>query len=452
MDAFWYLMIKILWSKLNNYMYKETSLAPLVSFRIVFGMLLFYSTFRTYQKGWIKENYIDPKFHFSFIKGINPLEGNGMYIVFLLLGISAFTIIIGAFYKLSTIVHFSLFSYVELLDKTFYLNHYYLVSLLLFWMIWLPANRWYSIDALLFPKIKKATCKNWQILILKIQLSVVYFFAGIAKINGDWMLRAQPLATWLPGRYQIPLIGNLLQYKLTAFLFSWAGCVYDTTIWFFLWLKKTRFIAYILVIVFHVLTGVLFPRIGMFPYIMITSTIIFFSANSHKKILNVIGAKFPEEINEIKNKSNPFISFFLLIYLAIQFYLPIRHNLYSGNLFWNERGYRFSWRVMLMEKNGLTNFIVNDPTTNTRYEVDQDNYLTPFQKQQMRSQPDMLLQFGKHIGHEFENEKGYAPEIYVKSKLSLNGRRSQVFTDENMDIYSTPNPIKNGWILPLDSK
>ena len=70
----------------------------------------------------------------------------------------------------------------------------------------------------------------------------------------------------------------------------------------------------------------------------------------------------------------------------------------------------------------------------------------------MRSQPDMLLQFGKHIGHEFENEKGYAPEIYVKSKLSLNGRRSQVFTDENMDIYSTPNPIKNGWILPLDSK
>ena len=319
-------------------------------------------------------------------------------------------------------------------------------------MIWLPANRWYSIDALLFPKIKKATCKNWQILILKIQLSVVYFFAGIAKINGDWMLRAQPLATWLPGRYQIPLIGNLLQYKLTAFLFSWAGCVYDTTIWFFLWLKKTRFIAYILVIVFHVLTGVLFPRIGMFPYIMITSTIIFFSANSHKKILNVIGAKFPEEINEIKNKSNPFISFFLLIYLAIQFYLPIRHNLYSGNLFWNERGYRFSWRVMLMEKNGLTNFIVNDPTTNTRYEVDQDNYLTPFQKQQMRSQPDMLLQFGKHIGHEFENEKGYAPEIYVKSKLSLNGRRSQVFTDENMDIYSTPNPIKNGWILPLDSK
>lgn len=438
--------------RINAILFKQTSIAPLVSFRIVIGFLLFYSNYRMFEKGWIKENYIDPVFHFSFLKNIQPLEGNGMCVVFFFLGITSLTIASGALYKLSVAIHLSLFSYVELIDKTFYLNHYYLVTLLLFWMLWVPANKWFSIDTLLFPKIKSQTCKNWHVIIFKIQLSIVYFFAGVAKINDDWLLRAQPLATWLPGKYQIPIIGSFLHLKSVAYLFSWFGCIYDTTIWLFLWLKKTRTIAYLFVIIFHVLTGVLFPRIGMFPYIMICSTIIFFSSDFHIQLLNFIGAKL-EHVQEEENHIQPnfIIKYFLGLYLLIQLYLPIRHIQYPGDLFWNEQGYRFSWRVMLIEKNGFTSFILKDPKTNISKEIDQDNYLTPFQKQQMRSQPDMILQFSKHIGDEFLVQNGYKPKIYVKSRLSLNGRRSQVFTDDRMDVYSTKSPIVNGWIIPMKS-
>ncbi len=444
----------ITYQQIQDHLFKRVSIAPLVGFRIVFGLVLLYSTLRTWDKGWIKEFYIDPVYHFSFIRGLEPLSGNGMYIVFALLMLTAIGITIGLLYRVCTGLHLLLFTYVELLDKTLYLNHYYLVTLLLFWMLWVPAHHWFSIDSMLFTQIRSTVCSWWHIGVFKLQLSIVYFFAGLAKVNGDWLLRAQPLATWLPGLYELPIIGSWLHLKSVAFLFSWAGCLYDLTIWIFLWIKKTRPIAYVFVIGFHVMTAILFPRIGMFPYIMISSAIIFFSADWHQKVFNLLGAKFPSDNLDktINPRRRKLITWFILCYLAFQIYLPLRYIQYPGNLFWNERGYRFSWRVMLMEKNGQTEFIVNDPKTNVRAEVDQDRYLTPFQKAQMRSQPDMILQFARHIGDNFTLMNGYAPEVYVKSRLSLNARRSQVFTDETVDVYSLKNPMHSNWIQPLTAE
>lgn len=438
----------------HRWLHSRTSIAPLVVFRVAFGLLLLYSNFRTFQKGWIKELYIDPVFHFGFVTWLTPLKGEGMYIIFGLLMLSSIGIILGFLYRLSTTVHLILFVYVELLDKTYYLNHYYLVSLLVFWMIWVPAHHWYSIDAKLFPKIKSTSCKNWHILIFKIQLSIVYFFAGLAKVNPDWLLRAQPMATWLPGKYQLPIIGPFMPLKEIAFLFSWAGCLYDLTIWIFLWIRKTRGLAYLGVLVFHILTGILFPRIGMFPYIMIISTLIFFSSTFHERVLKFIGGGLPSNgqppaMEVISSFRQSIASKIIMAYIVVQLFLPLRYLWFGGNLFWHEKGYRFSWRVMLMEKNGYTSFIVRDPVKNIQKEVDQSLYLTPFQEQQLRTQPDMMIQFGRFLGGVFKEEHGYDPEVYVKSRISLNARRSQVFTDETYDIYKNKNPMREGWIIPF---
>ena len=426
--------------------------APLIIFRLAFGGLLLFSTLRTFQKGWIKELYIDPEYHFAFFSWLKPLGAEGMYVVFGLMAVAAIGIIMGLFYRFSVLLFLVLFTYTELLDKTYYLNHYYLASLLTFWLLVVPAHRRYSLDALLFPSIRSTTCANWHIQIFKIQLSIVYFFAGLAKVNPDWLLKAQPLATWLPGKYQLPIIGQFVHLKSVAFLFSWAGCIYDLTIWVFLWMKRSRSIAYVFVLGFHILTGILFPRIGMFPYIMITATIIFFSPTWHEKVLSMLpfsgGPKTEDEpTGTIIRK--PWVMAALGMYIAVQLFLPFRYLQYPGNLFWHEQGYRFSWRVMLMEKNGYTSIIVRDPSNNVQKEVDQDQYLTAFQKQQMRSQPDMILQFARHIGDEFVAEHGYAPEIFVESRLSMNGRRSQPFTDPAIDVYTMDETHQKQWLQPL---
>tara|TARA_B110000046_G_scaffold173759_1_gene196736 strand:+ start:83231 stop:84553 length:1323 start_codon:yes stop_codon:yes gene_type:complete len=438
-------------SKLNNLCFKQVSIAPLIIFRLAFGCLLLYSTLRTFQKGWIAELYIQPTYYFSFVSWIKPLEGDGMYIVFGAMVLSALCITVGLLYRLNTVLFFLLFTYVELLDKAYYLNHYYLVSLLSFWLIWVPANRQYAVDTLLFPKLKTMHCNAWHIGIFRVQLSIVYFFAGLAKVNSDWLFKAQPLATWLPGKYQLPIIGNILHFKELAFVFSWAGCLYDLFIWVFLWLKKTRGIAYFFVILFHLLTAILFPRIGMFPFIMITSTIIFFSASWHQKVLNRLPfyKTVPTVKNELESQNRSVVSALIIVYFIVQLYLPLRYLQHSGNLFWHEQGYRFSWRVMLMEKNGYTSIILKDPKTKMQQEVDLNNYLSAFQKQQMRSQPDMMYQFAQYIGDEFLEKNGYAPEIYIKSRISLNGRRSQKFTDELKNIYGLEAQPTEDWILPL---
>jgi len=104
---------------------------------------------------------------------------------------------------------------------------------------------------------------------------------------------------------------------------------------------------------------------------------------------------------------------------------------------------------MLMEKNGLTNIILRDPVQGIRKEVDQNLYLTPFQKQQMRAQPDMLIQFVQFLGRQFQQENGYLPEVFVKSRISLNGRRAQVFTNDTLNLIGLENPMENGWLLPF---
>jgi hypothetical protein len=114
--------------------------------------------------------------------------------------------------------------------------------------------------------------------------------------------------------------------------------------------------------------------------------------------------------------------------------LPLRHLQYPGNLFWTEQGYRFSWRVMLMEKSGFTNFIVKDPKLNTQKQLDLADYLTPFQQQQMRSQPDMILQFAHFLRDKYEAEGEQNVEVYAKIQAKLNGRNYQSFVNKEIDL------------------
>ena len=150
------------------------------------------------------------------------------------------------------------------MDKTTYLNHYYFVSVLSFLLIFLPANAQFSVDAFLHKK-EYNRIPRWTIDSIKLLLAIVYFYAGLTKLNSDWLFRAMPLKIWLPSKYDLPIIGNnLMQQEWVHFAMSWGGALYDLIIPFLLIIRKTRPIAFFLVLFFHVFTRVLFP-IGMFP-------------------------------------------------------------------------------------------------------------------------------------------------------------------------------------------
>lgn len=439
--------------KIESLLTKKTSIAPLVIFRIAFGALMLISISRFILKGWVYNMYIMPKVYFPFygFEWVKPLPGIGMYVVFALLIIASVGILLGFFYRISTLLFFVLFTYVELIDKTNYLNHYYFISLVSFIIVFLPANKAFSIDNIILKRADSTHTHYLFLLLLQLQMFIVYFFAGVAKLNYDWLIEAQPLKMWLPAFSHYPILGRFMEEDWLAYMFSWFGCIYDLLIGFFLFNKRTVKYAYVFVIIFHAATATFF-NIGMFPYIMMTITIVFFSEQFHENILNKIKNIFKykgktENVNLSLSTSKGLQTFFV-IYFIIQFVLPFRYLFYKGNLFWTEQGYRFSWRVMLMEKAGTAFFYVKDKTTNKEVEVDNKHHLTFMQEKMVATQPDMIVDYAKYL-KEFYLQKGFSePKVRAQVYVTLNGSGSRKFINDTVDLSEQSNSFfKNkNWI------
>ena len=507
-------------------------IAPLVVFRVLFGFIMAVSVLRFALKGWIDALYVRPTYHFTFygFDWVAPLGEGGMYALYGVMGLAALGIMLGWRYRIAVAVFFLAFTYVELIDKANYLNHYYFVSVVSFLLFWVPAHRAFSLDVRRKPALKVDTVPLWTTGVFKLQLGLVYVYAGLAKLHPDWLLDAMPLRLWLPAHTHLPLVGPLLGEPLTAYLFSWAGAVYDLTIVFFLLWRRTRPVAYVAVVAFHLMTALLF-QIGMFPYIMILSTLIYFSPQFYEAVLARAKAAWRavahrrgaparaqrgrharkgilralpvpprrhpreggdpgkdrqrgldsrlrgnDEVKRGERKTNaypceparesasrppvPFrlgrrasvaLAVLFAVHFALQVIVPLRAFAYPGHLFWTEQGYRFSWRVMLMEKAGYAVFRVYDPATGRRWEASNYEHLTPNQEKMMATQPDMILQFAHHLEDVYRQAGIDDVEVTVAAHVTLNGRRSRLLVDPDVDLTNVERGFRHkDWVLPFD--
>jgi vitamin K-dependent gamma-carboxylase len=136
-------------------------------------------------------------------------------------------------------------------------------------------------------------------------------------------------------------------------------------------------------------------------------------------------------------------------YCALQLLLPIRFLAYGGNVRWHEQGMRFSWRVMVREKNGSVTYLVRNKQTGRVWQVDPRRYLTSVQEREISGQPDLILQLAHHVARDFE-QRGLGPvEVRVDAQASLNGRPSAPLIDPNIDLTTIEDGVTQAsWILP----
>lgn len=441
---------------------KPVSIAPLITFRILFGALMITSTIRFMAFGWIDDHYVKPILHFKYFgfSWIEPLPEFWMYTVHVIMIVAAVGVMIGYYYRLASIVLFLTFTYTELIDLTYYLNHYYFVSLISALMIFLPANRFFSIDAWRHPALTSSVVPAWTIYVIKFQLAIVYIYAGLAKINYDWLILALPMKIWLPASDKLPFIGKILTWKWIPYAFSWIGMIYDCTIVIWLSVRKTRIAAYISVVIFHVITGILF-QIGVFPIVMVAAALIFFSPEWHEKLITKLatlfkntsshkGPSFSQIAQRNQNPNTLKVTYLILmIYCFVQIVFPWRYLLYPGNLFWTEEGYRFSWRVMLMEKAGTATFYVKDTRTGREGMVMNEEFLNPHQEKQMAMQPDMILQYAHFLKEHYERKGITDPSVRAEVYVTLNARPAQLLIDPNVNLAAANDSWKSkDWILP----
>ncbi|MFT3922855.1 MAG: HTTM domain-containing protein [Myxococcales bacterium] len=404
--------------------------ASLAVYRILFGVLLFGGIVRFASKGLVGAHYVEPRlflpyFGFTWL----PAPGPWAYAIFAALGVLALAICFGCFTRLACALFCALFSYVHLLDATYYLNHYYLVSLLTLLLAFAPAANALSIDA--WRKPRPACIPAWWLHLLRFQVGLVYFFAGVAKLQSDWLVLGQPLRTWLAANADLPLLGALFVQPWFAVLMSWLGALFDLSIPFWLSWRRARVPAFLVLTFFHGLTARLF-EIGIFPYLMVVNALLFFPPDWPRRFLPArwFGAL------EVRSSGRSLSAIERLVmgcYMALQLVLPLRHFAYSGNLLWTEQGYRFAWHVMVIEKTGSTEFVLVDRDTGKRRVVFPRRYLSQSQTKAMATQPDLILAFAHYLAAR-ERAEGHDVAVFADALAVLNGRAPARLIDPAFDL------------------
>lgn len=446
-------------SSLLERLFAPVDIASLVYFRVAFGALLLWEVWNYYDNGWIESIWVDPVFTFSYLGfgWVHPWPDAGIYLHFLALGVLASFIMIGLWYRVSATLFFIGFAYVFLLDQAYYVNHFYLICLVSFLMIFVPAHRAFSVDAGRRPDIRSDTAPAWALWILLAQVGIPYFYGGLSKLNGDW-LRGEPMGMWLTDMTDFPVVGHLFTEWWAGYMFAYGGLLFDLSVVPLLLWRRTRPFAFVAAIAFHLTNANLF-HIGVFPPFMIAATALFFRPDWPRRLL---GLRRPSPGSGRRQRRRPpaaasplqprqyAIVILLAVYLTLQFLVPFRHHLYPGNVSWTEEGHRFSWHMMLREKEVEAQFFVTDPRRDETWEVDTENFLTDYQADFMASRPDMVLQFAHHLADEWRQEGYERVEVRADVMASLNGREPQRLIDPTVDLATQPRTLKSvSWIMPL---
>lgn len=413
-----------------QFLYKNIDNAPLIVFRFFFGFLIACESFGAILTGWVKNVLITPKFTFSFIgfEWLQPLPGYGMYFYFITMGFFGLAIMFGYRYRIAIVGYTLLWAGVYFMQKSSYNNHYYLLLIISFYMIFLPANQYASLDVKQQRVMKQKTMPYWVILLFIIQVSIVYSFAAVAKLYPDW-LDGTFTKLLLSGTTTNTFLLQLFSNKYFYLFIAYTGILFDLLIVPFLLFKKTRTIALLASFVFHVFNAV-FLQIGIFPFFALSLGLFFYP---------------PEKVRMFffKNKSSVdksmlpnyfgkrFFLFFLVPFLFIQFLLPLRHHLIKGDVLWTEEGHRLSWRMMLRKRDGFIYFKIKNNDTGETVPYNHHKNLTPKQARSLATKPDFIWQYCQKIKEEYQ---GKNISIFIDCKNNINNGELKTLIDPNQDF------------------
>jgi len=445
--------------RLAHLLFRPVPIAPLVYYRIAFGLVMVWEASRYLRDDWVHELFLAADFQFKYygFEWVRRWPGEWMHLHFYGLAILGLMIAAGAWFRVASALFFLAFTYVFLLDQANYLNHLYLVCLLSFLMPFLPAHCAASIDATARPYIVRSHVPAWTWGLVTFQIAVPYFFGGIAKLTPDW-LRGEPIRTWMRGEH-LPVLGGWPATEAGVWVLSYGGLLFDLLVVPALLWRRTRLLALVAAVSFHLFNYLAF-NIGIFPWLMLATLPLFLPLNWWERVnerwISDPAAVAPEAKSNSQSTPGVWtprritVAALIAAYVAVQVVVPLRHWLYPGVVHWTEDGHRFSWHMMLRNKRGTARYIVRHPELPSPVEVDPNDWLTREQQKKAATHPDMILQFAHYVAKEFEKEGFRGAEVTADVRVSLNGRPPQVLIDPNVNLASVRRSIRpSHWVLPL---
>lgn len=428
--------------------------SPLILFRMIFGLLIFAESFGAIITGWVRQVLIEPDFNFTLIgfEWLQAPDGYAMYIHFGLMAICGLMVMLGFYYRAGVAGFTILWTMVYWMQKSSYNNHYYFLILLCIFMLIIPAHAYASLDAKRNSSIVSNTCPRWCITIFILQMWIVFTFAATHKFYPGW-LEGEFISMNFLGKSNYWLIGDLLQKPWLEEAVIYGGIVFDGLIIYFLLYKKTRVPAFIISIVFHLFNSIVF-QIGIFPYLMIGLTVFFFEPELIRKIFfkkKPIVTYNTLLIPQISVKRAS-IAFIFLCYFILQLYLPLRHYLYKGDVFYTEEGHRLAWRMMLRYKTGNLTYQITSTDSDSTWTVKPNEFLTSRQSRAIVGKPDMIWQFAQYLDNHYQEIGVGDVEVRALAYIRLNKQPVVRLIDGQVDLSEVRwESLKHSdWILSPD--
>lgn len=421
----------------------------LVVVRIGFGLVALSSVYRLVANGWVESLYDDPPLRLSYpgFAWVTRPHGAVLDLLVVVLAVTAVLVVLGWRHRAAMVAFVAAFTWLELSEVSTYLNHYWFMTLLGALLVVLPADAALTVS----PKRRRATIPVGAVWLVRAQVGVVYLFAGLAKLQGDW-LGGMPLRLWLPARADLAVIGPWLAEPWVAVALSWAAAVFDCTIVVWLCWRRTRAAAWLAVVAFHVATWVLFP-IGVFGWLMIAVTTIFFApdwpaalAARFRRPLPVAAPARPASMPAPRRVGRWALAA-TAVWLVVQVALPLRHLAHPGDHRWTGDGYRFAWNVLLTERAGHVTFVVTDPATGLTWREAPDPRYTALQQHVLAAEPELIRQAAHALASREAAAGRPRLEVRADAVLALNGRPARPLIDPSVDLAATP---RGGglWVLP----
>lgn len=433
-------------------LFQSIDIAPLVVFRIFFGILFALETFGAILTGWVNENFIEPKFTFSHIgfDWLQPLPGFGMYIYFCVMGVLSIAVALGYRYKFSISMLTILWAGTYLMQKTSYNNHYYLLMLVGIMMCFLPAHRYKSLDVKQGRVQQLEVMPNWCRWVMIAQIAIVYFFATVAKFYPDW-LNGTFIKNLLSNSTPFESVNAFFSQKWFYMFISYTGIIFDGLIVPALLYKRTRTLAVIASLTFHIFNSVVL-QIGIFPYFALSYAVFFYEPDTIRSVF----FKSKKPIQYIEESNINFINvfkYFFIPYLIVQLILPLRHWFIKGDVLLTEEGHRLSWRMMLRSKSGYTFFKVINKETNENIKINLNDYVTNKQYGGLSTKPDMIWQMAQIIKKTYK-EQGINVAVFADTQVSINHGPYVKLIDETVDLAAIPWDYfcHSDWVLLPDKK
>ncbi|HEX7131070.1 MAG TPA: HTTM domain-containing protein, partial [Iamia sp.] len=431
------------WERLVTAASEPVSGRSLAVVRVVVGAVGLLSAVRIVRYGWIDQLYAGPAHRFTYLGfgWVPQPSAPVMTGVVAAMAVSSVALALGWRTRVAGAVLLAMFAWTELIDVTTYLNHYWFLTLVLTLGLVLPWDG------------RPTVARGWVGLI-RFQAGVVYTAAGLAKLQGDWLLRAEPLRLWLPPRADLPVVGGLMDEVATAHVLSVAGALFDCSIVALLLWRRSRPWAWAALVAFHVCTWLLFP-IGVFPWLMIGVSTVFFAPDWPARWrltarLSELGGVDAQNraLTPPSSGRRRLLTVGAVVWVVVQVALPLRHLAYEGDHRWTGQGYRFAWNVLLVEKSGSVTFLVHDPATGRTRATDGSELYTRAQIQVMATEADLIHQAALALAA-VERDRGHEQvEVRVDAWVSFNGRAAARFIDPAVDLAHEPrDPWSDEWIL-----